>query len=89
MYSIKNVFTQEPAQVKSAFLAILAALVITGTVNLSGEATAAIGIAVEVLLNLFYVRPLTASKSALSELDVPTPSPSKPPAPRRKRLASR
>jgi hypothetical protein len=69
MYSLKNLLLKEPNAVKSAALAVLAALVVTGTIDLSGEATAAWGIAVELVLTLFYVRPATVTKRALEELE--------------------
>lgn len=67
MYGIKNVLTHEPVAVKAALVAVLGALVITGVINLDGEAVAAWGIAVELVLGLFYVRQTSASKAALDE----------------------
>lgn len=67
-YSLANVFTQEPGRVKTAILAVLATLVITGVVTVSVQGAAAIGVAVEALLDLFYVRPLTVSTRSLGEL---------------------
>lgn len=67
-YSLKNVFKQEPAAIRAAVLAVLGVLVMTGVVTLSAQAVAGIGVSVSLVLDLFYVRPLSASKSALHEL---------------------
>lgn len=71
MYSVRNIFTQEPETVKGAALTVLAALVLVNAINLSGEATAGFGLMIERVLSLFYVRPLTASKAALNDLSGP------------------
>lgn len=68
MYSIRNVFRQEPNAIREAILAILAVLVMTDVVNISEEATAGIGLCVSLVLGLLYVRPLSASTSALEDL---------------------
>lgn len=68
MYSIKNVFKQEPNAIREAILAILAVLVMTDVIQVSEEVTAGIGLCVSIVLGLFYVRPLTASKDALKTL---------------------
>lgn len=68
MYSIKNVFKQEPNAIKAAIVTLLATLVMAGVVNLSGEQVAGYGLALEVLLGLFYVRPLSISKKAIDDL---------------------
>lgn len=68
MYSLKNILKQNPLAVKSAIFAILGALVITGVVTLSAEALAAWGVAIEMVLNLFYVSPSTVNRSKLEEL---------------------
>lgn len=70
MYSLKNIFKQEPNAIREAILSILAVLVMTDVVEISEEATAGIGLMVSVILGLFYVRPLSASVDALKELSV-------------------
>lgn len=65
MYSIKQLFMQEPNTVRSAVMAIIGALVITGVINLSVEALAEWGVAFELTITLFYVRPLSVSKAGL------------------------
>lgn len=56
MYSPREIFHREPAALKTAFTVVAAALVITGLIELSGEAVAAWAVAIEVVLSLFYVR---------------------------------
>lgn len=68
MYSIRNVFKQEPNAIREAVIAVLAVLVMTGVVDISAEATAGIGLCVSLVLGLFYVRPLSTSTSALQDL---------------------
>lgn len=68
-YSPKQLLAQEPSAVKAAILAILVALITTGVITLSSEAIAAWGLALELVLGLLYIRPLTVSKAGLSELD--------------------
>lgn len=70
MYDPRNIFKQEPNAIREAILAILAVLVMTDVVDISEEATAGIGLCVSLVLGLFYVRPLTASKDALQSLSV-------------------
>lgn len=68
MYSLRNIFLQEPNAVRTAVVAILAALVVTEVIDISTEAVAAWGIVIEVVLTLFYVRPLSVSKEGLRQL---------------------
>lgn len=68
MYSIRNILVQEPNAVRGAVLAVLAVLVMTQVVTVSAEAVAGIGLAVEVVLNLFYVKPLSVSRDAMNKL---------------------
>lgn len=68
MYSIRNILVQEPNAVRGGVLAVLAVLVMTQVVTVSAEAVAGIGLAVEVVLNLFYVKPLSVSRDAMSKL---------------------
>ncbi len=72
MYSIKAILTQEPNSVSATIIAILNLLVLAGVVHLTGQTIAAANTAVVLLLGLFYVRPLTTSKSAMNELVAPT-----------------
>lgn len=71
MYSLGQILRQEPNAIRTALLAILGALVITGVVELDAEEVAAWGIAAETVLTLLYVRPLSVSKDSLNELDQP------------------
>jgi len=68
MYSLKNIFLQEPESVKGLVMTLLGLAVLTGMVHASGEVIAGIGLAVERLLGFFYVRPLTASKAGINAL---------------------
>lgn len=71
MYSLAQVLKQEPAAVAAAAKVVLGVLVLVGVLTMSAEALAGWVIAIEALLNLFYVRPLTVSKDALSNLEEP------------------
>lgn len=73
MYRLSSIFTQEPTAVKAAVLAILVALVTTDVVNLTGDQIAAWGLALELVLGLLYVRPLSVSKSGLAEVQAAKP----------------
>lgn len=69
MYSIKNVFTQEPATVSAGVMTLIAvALAWFPGLEVSAEQIAVTEGGLATFLALFYVRPLTASKSALTEL---------------------
>ena len=68
MYSPRQVFKQEPAAVKTAIMTILAALVLSGVISADEKTLVAWGLAIEFLLNLFYVRPATVTRDALNEL---------------------
>lgn len=58
MYSIGNALTQAPDKMKNTVLAVLGALVVIGVIEASGEEVAAVGIAVERVLDLLYAAPL-------------------------------
>jgi hypothetical protein len=68
MYNLRNVFAREPNAIREAILAILGIFVMLGVIDVSAEVVAAVGVAISLVLGLFYVRPLTASKDALNEL---------------------
>lgn len=68
MYSIGNILRQEPTTVSAAVIAILNVLAAAHVFAVSTEQLAAINTAVVMLLGLFYVRPLTASKAGLEKL---------------------
>lgn len=53
---------------KNAFVLILGVLVMTGVVTLDGKTVAGIGVAIESVLALLYVRPLTVSKAGINAL---------------------
>lgn len=92
-YSLASLAKQEPNAIRSCALAIGAALVITGVVDVTAEALAAWGIALESLLTLLYVRPLSVSKDALADFAAvvpmaPPPAPAPPPSRARARKAA-
>lgn len=68
MYNVKEVLNKEPAAVKAALVATATAVIFTGDFDLDGETVAAWGLAVEVLLGLFYVR---AKVTPTAKLDPP------------------
>lgn len=68
MYSFRNIFIQDPETVKGVVLVIAAALVGSEVITLTGQEAALWGIALERLLGLFYVRPLSMSKDAFNQL---------------------
>lgn len=68
MYSLKAVFTQEPSAIVAVLMLGLNLLAITHVVQVTAEQLAAVNAFLLPAFNLFYVRPLTASKSALNEL---------------------
>lgn len=68
-YSFKQLFSQEPAAIKAAVYSVGAALITSGTLTCSVNTLASIIAPTEIILNLFYVRALTVTKSALNELN--------------------
>lgn len=68
MYSLSQIFKQEPAAIKSAIYSIGAALIVSGVLTMDVTTLAALIAPTEIILNLFYVRPLTVTKDALKEL---------------------
>lgn len=66
MYDPRNLLRQTPEAIKTLILAVLTALVVTGTIVISGEAAAAWGLVIERLLAAFYVEPV---KKANTERD--------------------
>jgi hypothetical protein len=71
MYNPMNILKQSPETIKTTILLILAALVIQGTINISGEQTAAWGLALERFLEMLYVAPTQKAnlKADLEELN--------------------
>lgn len=67
-YSFRQLFSQEPAAIKTAVYAVGAALITSGKITCSVETLASVIAPTEIILNLFYVRPLTVTRSALNEL---------------------
>jgi 3-oxoacyl-[acyl-carrier-protein] synthase III len=72
-YDPRNILKQSPEALRDWVLTILAVLVVLDAVELSGEATAVIGLLVYKTLTLFYVQPAQKAKvqkdlTALSEL---------------------
>lgn len=58
MYDPRNLLKQSPETIKTLILAILTALVVQGTINISGEAAAAWGLVIERALQALYVAPV-------------------------------
>lgn len=68
MYSVTNLLQKEPNAIRGAILSILGVLVMTNVVSISAEAVAGIGVSIELLLTLFYVRPMSVSRKGMEEL---------------------
>lgn len=68
MYSIKNLLTQEPSAISGFVVATLNLLVLASVIHITKDLVVASNAVLILGLNLFYVKPLTASKSALKEL---------------------
>jgi hypothetical protein len=68
MYSLTNILKKSPLAVKGAVMTVLAALVATGVIDISAEAVAVWGLAIERLLDLLYTAPLIVSRAGLTEL---------------------
>lgn len=65
IYNPGGIFDKEPVAIKAAVIAVAAAVVITWpSVNLSGEAVAAWGIALELVLGLFVRAKSTSNMTA-------------------------
>lgn len=71
MYSPLNILKQSPETIKTFVLLVLAALVIQGTINITGEQAAAWGLALERGLEMLYVAPTQKAnlKQDLEELN--------------------
>lgn len=69
MYSVKQLFKQEPAAIKAALTAVLSACIVAGVITVSAETLAAIGVAFELVLGLLWVRQLTVTKDALAQVN--------------------
>lgn len=67
MYNIRNVFKQEPNAIREVVLSILAVPILLEWWEIGAEAVAGVGLAISLLLGLFYVRPLSASVVALKQ----------------------
>lgn len=74
MYSLGQVLKQEPSAVKEFVTTVLGTLVLMGVIDVSKDVIVGSGILISVLLGLFYVRPLTASKDAINQLVALTPA---------------
>lgn len=66
-YNPKNLLQQSPESIKTLILAVLTALVVRGTITISGEEAAAWGLVLERLLSVLYVAPV---KKANTERDL-------------------
>jgi len=69
MYSVKNLFKQEPTAISAFVVATLNVFVLAGIIHLTKDVILATNTSLVLGLGLFYVRPLTTSRSALQELD--------------------
>ncbi len=81
MYSVKNLFTQEPASITGFIIATLNLLVLAHVFYLSKDLVLATNGVLMLGLNLFYVRPLSTSTSALRALGEATNGSSAPVTP--------
>lgn len=68
MYDLRKIFAQEPNAVAAALMAILNVFIMTGALDWTPETVAGVNTALVLALGLFYVRPLSVSKSGLEEL---------------------
>lgn len=68
MFSLKQILKQEPAAIVSVLVGWLTVFVVVGVIDWSAEVLQTVeGVGIATLL-LFYVRPTTVSKDALSKL---------------------
>lgn len=67
MYSIKQLLKQEPAAIVSVIIMWLTVLVVSGQITWSAETLQAINGAGVASMLLFWVRPATVTKDALSQ----------------------
>lgn len=68
MYSLGQVFKQEPANVVAVFMLMINLLIALQVVAMTDIQIAATNALLLPLLNLFYVRPMTVSRDALNKL---------------------
>lgn len=61
-YNPLNILKQSPAAIKTFVLLVMTALVVRGTIVMSGEEVAAWGLALERGLELLYVAPATKAR---------------------------
>lgn len=73
MYKVSQILDQEPALVSATVIDVVALGEILGVYNLTGDAIAAIGLAVTSVLAMFYVRAKTVTKDYLEEIGHPVP----------------
>lgn len=72
-YSLANILKQEPSSISAVFIALANLLPLMNLVQLTADQVNGMNVALVLVLSLFYVRPLTASKDALSKLSGETP----------------
>lgn len=68
MYSLRNILLQEPVSISGAVVVLLNTAIIVFGLHLTAIQVGAINAAVVAVLNLFYVRPMVASKAGLRNL---------------------
>lgn len=68
MYDPRQIFKQEPAAIKAALVALVTVFIVSGTITISSSTLASAGTAFELVAGLLYVRQLTVTKKALSDL---------------------
>lgn len=68
VYSFKSLLTQDPTKVTAAIMSVVNVLVISNAIGWDENTLGAVNTALVLVLALFYVGPLTASKQELGEL---------------------
>lgn len=63
MYSLRQILKQEPAAVKAALLAVVAAVVGVKNYHIDSDSLLQVGVALELVLGLFYVRRFSKSNA--------------------------
>lgn len=86
MYDPRNLLKQNPETIKTLILAVLTALVVRGTIRISGEEAAAWGLVIERALAALYVAPVKKAvadtEKAKTEADLRELADALAPAPR-------
>lgn len=67
-YGFRNLLKQEPTAISAFIISTLNVFVLAGVIHLTKDVVLATNTTLVLGLGLFYVRPLTASKSSIAEL---------------------